>query len=481
MNRNIIHTLLVVLVFTFSACNDFLNNVPKGMTIPQEMDDYQKLLNSQTFLNLSDPSLEYLTDNVHLLNKDSKYGSGYVYLNKSEYLRNLYSFKGGQVYVPGTKDGIWNGAYSRLFTLNSIINEVMGSKGGNENAKKQIKAEALFARAYQYYNLVNIYGKHYNKETSSTDLGVPYITKADINQKYHRHTVAEVYDMMLADLNEAAPHIPEIALNKAHPNQAAVNSFYAKLHLSMGNYQESLKYANAALKGNDKLLNLNEYEMKEGDTWGRVHKKGDETERLPDIDHPETNYAKWSNSGAIHGTVLLSREMRDIFASDLDGAIDLRKEYYYSEDSVKLGANPDYFPGECAFVLYANHQVGLTSTENYFIAAECEARVGSKDRAMDLINIVRDNRMENNTGLKAANNKEALNKVIEEKRREFCFRGPYRFFDLKRFNLEPDLQKTVVHTVDGDTFTLPPNDPRYVFPVNNEILEYNPDFPMYER
>lgn len=462
-----------------AGCDDYLNNIPKGMTIPQYMEDYQKLLNSQTLLSSSDGKLDYLTDNIHLLNKEGS-ASYYIYINKNETDRNLYSFKGGQVYVEGTKDYIWNNAYSRLFTLNTVINAVMDSKGGSEEAKKRIKAEALFGRAFEYYMLVNTYGKQYTQQGASSDLGVPYITTADINQKYERHTVAEVYENILADLAKAAPNIPQIAANNAKPNKAALYSFYARIYLSMGDYTNALKYANDALALNGNLLDLNDYDKAEGTTWGRVHKKGNTSERLPDINHPEANYIKWLSS-SLQGSVLLSREMRDIYAKDLNGATDLRKEYFYAEDMVNLGGSPNYFPGECAFVLYANFNIGFTSTENYFIAAECEARIGSMERALQLANTVREHRMLNSSPLTASTKEEALVKVLEEKRREFCFKGPIRLFDLKRLNLESRFQKTITHTADGETFTLPPNDIRYVLPVNREILDFNPDFPVYER
>lgn len=479
MNKKLKYIYILLLLVVASSCKDYLNNPPKGITIPRYVEDYQKLMNSQSLISGSSGSLCYLTDDIHLLDKDAS-AAYYIYINKGESDRNLYSFKPGQVYVDGSKDYIWNNAYGRLYTFNSVINEVMESQGGTESMKLNIKAEALFARAFEYYNLVNTYAKHYSSTTADKDLGVPYITEANINQKYERNTVAQVYTKILEDLKEAEPNIASTVPNKAHPDKAALYSFYAKVYLSMGDYTNALKYANDALDLNSQLLNLNDYEKAEGTTWGRVHLKGNPSQRMPDIDHPEANYIKWL-SGSLQGNVMLSQDMRDVYAADLDGAIDLRKEYFFSEDMADLGGSPNYFPGECAFVLYSYFNVGFTSTENYFIAAECEARIGSKERAMLLINTVRDHRMENSSHLSAINKEDALAKVLDEKRREFCFKGPMRYFDLKRINLEPALQKTIEHYADGETFTLPPNDVRYVFPVNQEILDFNPNFPTYDR
>ena len=141
----------------------------------------------------------------------------------------------------------------------------------------------------------------------------------------------------------------------------------------------------------------------------------------------------------------------------------------------------DYFYGETCYILYAYQNVGFSSVENMLIAAECEARVGSKDNAMSYVNKLRDNRIKNNVALTATDKDEALRIVLDERRREFAFTGFHRLIDLKRLNYEDKFKKTVTHTADGETFTLAPNDNRYIFPINQMILNYNPGMPQYER
>jgi hypothetical protein len=169
------YIIILLAVQIFVSCNDYLNNQPKGYTIPTYAEDYEKLLNSQGLMSISDGSLELFTDNVHLLDK-TQTASYYIFINKSESVRNIYSFKPGQINVLGDKDYIWGNAYSRLFTYNIIINNVMASKG-SEQLKLRVKSEALFARAYEYYFLVNTYAKQYNQATAGSDYGVP-----DINE-----------------------------------------------------------------------------------------------------------------------------------------------------------------------------------------------------------------------------------------------------------------------------------------------------------
>ena len=59
--------------------------------------------------------------------------------------------------------------------------------------------------------------------------------------------------------------------------------------------------------------------------------------------------------------------------------------------------------------------------------------------------------------------------------------GYMRYVDLRRLNKEPQFAKTIVHKVGNEKWELPANDPRYIMPVPQNVLEYNPDIPQYER
>ncbi len=477
MRKILYNILIIATILASNSCGDFLGNKPKGITIPKYYDEYEKLLNGTKQSGNDD--LEYLTDNVHLLNEDAS-ASSYIYIGKNYNQRNLFSFAPGQIFLEGEKDGTWNSAYKRIFTYNIVANEVVKSQGSTEQNKKRIRAEALFSRAYDYFMLVNMYAKHYNPNSANTDYGVSYITEGNINLMPNRNTVKEVYDNIFADLKEAEESLAEVVPNKTHPSKNALYAFYSRIYLTMGNFEKALENANKVLEYNSDILNLNDYIKQEGKTWDRVVLKEDATKRLPDIDHPEAVYISFLPSN-LQGSVLLSKSARELFKKDVpEGVQDLRKEYYCAEDVVNLGGTPEQIPGECAWVLYSNINVGFTSVESMLIAAECEARIGSVDRAMQLINKLRQARFSSPAPLRAASKADALNKVLEERRREFMMKG-FRYFDLRRLNVEPEHAVTVSHSADGQTWTLSPNDPKYILPISQEVLDFNPDMPVYDR
>lgn len=473
--RKYIYFILCTLLLTTYGCDKFLGNKPKGYSIPENFEDYVKLLAYQRLSNCMNTDAMYLTDDIHLLDDTASFAD-VTYVNQSDHERNLYAFKGGQIYTPGTSDRLWDAAYDRIYTFNTVINNVLSSADATDEEKHRLRAEALVHRAFDYLALVNIYGRHYHKETAATDYGIPLIEKDLVEQKYTRATVAEVYKKIEDDLKEASQHLKEVSLNLFHPNRGSLYSFYARLYLYMGRYDEALTNAREALKLNSRLQDLKPFQTKDKETWGRIV-DANGTPMLEKDENPEAVFVRllsWINVSAV------SKDLIATYALNLPaGAVDQRRALFYADDTVNMGRS-DYFYGETCYILYSYQNVGFSSVENMLIAAECEARIGSKDKAMDYINTLRDSRIKNNVHLTAVDNDEALRIVLDERRREFAFIGFHRLIDLKRLNYEDKFKKTVTHTADGETYTLEPNDNRYIFPINAIIQNYNP-MPEYER
>lgn len=466
-------------IILLQGCSDFLENKPKGITIPSVFQDYQKLMSSVSLTRVGSIYPMFLTDDVHLL-FNVKTADSYNFANKSEVQRNTYSFKAGQLFTPGQSDGLWNSLYDQIFTYNTVINEVMSVPDASEKEKLRLRSEALVARAFQYYILVNAYANQYDATTASKDYGVPLILVANINQKVHRSTVAQVYKQIEDDLKEALPNLKDRAAFVTYPSKAAVYSFFARLYLTMGKYEMALENAKLALGVKSSLYDHKPYVVNDVTTWGRIVGVNGGT-FLYDIDNPECIYLR-NVSEQISNTCCVSVDLKNVFKKDLpDGAVDMRRALFYADDKVNYGGTPLAFPGETTFGPWINHNYGFTTSENMLIAAECEARIGSKDKAIEYLNTLRDSRIKSNQPLSALDKEDALLKVLDERRREFAFVGYHRLFDLKRLNREERFKKTVIHNVEGVEFTLKPNDNRYILPVSQEVLDFNPDMPQYER
>lgn len=440
-----------------TGCNDFLDIKPKGEKIPTTVSDYETLLNYESVQKVSDTYPAYLTDDVFL--PDVAEGTATPGLNSvDQSIRNLYLFK-KEVFGDAQDDGFWFASYNRIYYYNTVIDNIMNADGSDEQQKLSIRAEALISRALEYLYLVNGYAKYYDVRTAESDPGVPLILDEDISKKnLVRASVKDVYAQILSDLQTALPNLPVQAKGNAfRASKAAGYGVLAKMYLYMGNYAEALKAANEVLEINNSLLDLKKYAVvKAQSSIGRTN--------VPqDIDNPENIYIKFAPyvyglSSKVYG----SDELISLFSED-----DMRLQVYFTKNFRNIPTD------KYVWAPYLRANLAVSSPEIYLIAAECEAREGSIERAIALINKLRDNRIKNNTDIVATDRNDALQKVLEERRRELAMSSMVRYIDLKRLNQDSQFAKTVTHVTSEGTFTLEPNSPLYVLPIPAKVMRFN--------
>ena len=456
--KTIYHILATLaLATTLSACDSYLDIKPKGERIPETASDYRSMLSHPNIQKIGETYPVYLTDDCYL--PDSAVNTATPGLNTiTPYLKRLYTFD-KEVFGDGEDDTFWFSAYSRIFTNNVVVREVMEATEGTNEEKNAIRGEALVNRALDYLYLVNGYAKHYNEATADNDPGVPLLLDADISQtNLTRASVKSVYQQILADLNEAEKALPaEISTNAFHASKDAARGLLARTLLYMGNYADALKAANEVIARHDTLLNLTQYAVvKPNGMIGRTN--------VPDADaNPESIFIKYAPY--IFG---LSSH---VFPSDsllkLYEDADMRKVLFMAETfRGKTLPRPIWVP-------YVRANTAISTPELFLIAAECEARVGYMPHALALVNKLRAHRIKENAYVSLADKDSVLSFVLEERRRELAFNGFLRLVDLKRLNLDPRFATTVKHVGEAETWTLPPNDPRYILPIPQKVMRFN--------
>ena len=455
--KNVTTILAICVVVMLTGCNDYLDIKPKGEKIPTTVSDYETLLNYESVQKVSDTYPAYLTDDVFL--PDVAEGTATPGLNSvDQSIRNLYLFK-KEVFGDAQDDGFWFASYNRIYYYNTVIDNIMNADGSDEQQKLSIRAEALISRALEYLYLVNGYAKYYDVRTAESDPGVPLILDEDISKKnLVRASVKDVYAQIQSDLQTALPNLPMQAKGNAfRASKAAGYGVLAKMYLYMGNYAKALKAANAVLEMNNSLLDLKKYAVvKAQSSIGRTN--------VPqDIDNPENIYIKFAPYVyGLSSKVFGSDELISLFSED-----DMRLQVYFTKNFRNIPTD------KYVWAPYLRANLAVSSPEIYLIAAECEAREGSIERAIALINKLRDNRIKNNTDIVATDRNDALQKVLEERRRELAMSGMVRYIDLKRLNQESQFAKTVTHFTGEGTFSLEPNSPLYVLPIPAKVMRFN--------
>ena len=449
--------LAICVVVMLTGCNDYLDIKPKGEKIPKTVTDYETLLNYESVQKVSDTYPTYLTDDVYL--PDVAQGTATPGLNSvDQSILNLYLFK-KDVFGEAQDDGFWFASYNRIYYYNTVIDNIMDAEGPSEQQKHSIRAEALISRALEYLYLVNGYAKHYDVRTAETDPGVPLILDEDISKKdLVRASVKDVYAQIQSDLQAALPNLPAQPKGNAfRASKAAGYGILAKMYLYMGNYTEALKAANEVLEINNSLLDLKKYAVV------KVQSSIGRTNVPQDIDNPENIYIKFAPYVyGLSSKVFGSDELISLFSED-----DMRLQVYFTKNFRNIPTD------KYVWAPYLRANLAVSSPEIYLIAAECEAREGSIERAIALINKLRDNRIKNNTDIVATDRNDALQKVLEERRRELAMSGMVRYIDLKRLNQESQFAKTVTHVTGEGTFSLEPNSPLYVLPIPAKVMRFN--------
>ncbi|MDO5665544.1 MAG: RagB/SusD family nutrient uptake outer membrane protein [Bacteroidia bacterium] len=462
--KQYLFAIVIVFASLLTSCDDFLNIKPHGELLPETAADYETLLNHYDMLRASETYPIYMTDDAFLPDQSIGFcGFDYAYPHE----QNLYSFS-SNLFGDSEDDLLWEEAYRRIYNYNVVIHHISSASKATEEMKQSLRAEALLGRAYEYLILVNIYAKHYDPKTATADPGIPLILKDDITlENLTRASVQDVYNSIESDLKEAVAHLPERPkLNAFRASKPAVLGLLARMYLYNGNYAEALKYANEALAKNNFLLDYTKYEVVNPNfAMGRIN--------LPEREkNKEAIYLRSApNQNGISGYVYASDDLIGIY----DKENDQRFDFSMTNAPYGWADQPAPYNSYYLWVLFQFTNVGITTPEIYLTAAECEARVGSKDKAIELINKLRENRIKGNSALSAATNDEALKLVLEERRRELAMVGCTRFIDLKRLNLDPRFAKTITRTVNGETISLPPNDPKYVLPIPAKVLRFNPD------
>jgi hypothetical protein len=436
-----------------ASCKKYVDIVPKGKIIPKETRDYRLLLNNTNKLLPGYGTQELMTDNLDYSSDPAlENGLGLTSVN-------LFTFQ-NDIYLQNADDAEWNNMYAQIYVANVVINEVMKSTGGTEREKELLLGEALTLRAHNYWALVNIYAKAYDAATAAADHGVPLVLQADLQADLMRKPVSEVYTQIIKDLEQAASLLPATTANNYIPSKASAFAMLCRTRLMMRDYANAEKMADSTLKYRSTVLDLNTVVAN--------------PRSLPlYISHPEVIYQR--HAGNPYATMFISPDLLNLL-----GTQDLRRVLFTADGKTTLNLVGVTFYGE--FIDFRTRNTGPTVPEMMLVKAECLARSGDKDGAIGLLNQLRQKRFKplEYADLSAATPAEALNTVLDERRRElFCTAA--RFFDLKRINKEAALAKTIIHTFKSATYTLAPDSKLYAYPIPPRVLEISPGIVPNER
>lgn len=442
-----------IVIFTASCKKDYLALTPPTSLTPEsalanESDLSTALLGAYAGLRNVDFSGRTVPV-LGVLMSDNSYQS---LVNSNRYTNfNNYLF----VVADGNVSGFWNAAYRNILRCNNIINS---SIPGNANVN-QFKGEAYAIRAFCYFTLVRSFARPFTDNPDA--LGVPIVTKFDINVFPARSKISEVYALINADLTQAFTLMTKFT-NSTQFSKFAARALQAKVYLTMGD-KTNAKAAALDVINNSGFIVVTAANHQA--FWGGTLPRTDRVETLFEVSSDAVSNNGfdalpniYSQSG--YGDMLASDEFfalltatdvrRGLFAAGTRGGVPV----------VFVNKYPNTFGSEI------NDTKIVRLSEMYLIAAEASLP-GNEADALTNVNFITSRR---NAVAIASTGAALLEDVLAERRRELAFEGE-RYFDLLR------LKRDVVRSTNypAAARNIPYSDYRRILPIPQTELDSNPN------
>lgn len=449
-----------LIIFTFlliiGGCkkSEFLDKKPStSLLVPRTLADFQAILDNADVMNYAGGldqmgADDYIVDNANYLSLS-------IATQRNSYIwaKDIYN---GETSIPD-----WNIPYKQVFYANAVLDGLAESNEATTSQGKYLKGWALFNRAFAFYNLAKVFCSSYDANSSATDLGIPLRLTASIDYKVQRSTLQQTFDQIINDLLIAETLLPSSrpSANLNRPSTIAVYALLARIYLDMRNYTQAESYAGKCLSQYNLLI---DYITISRTSASPFSQNNDE------LIYNCTGY----NWFAITGTLAFVKSRVSPELLSLYSPNDLRFVIYFNKlkDNTYTMKRGYYGPnGSEPFN-------GLATDEVFLIKSECLARRNEVTSAMDILNQLLIKRWDPSAtvpakpfeNISAADQQDALAKIITERRKELVWRA-LRWHDLKRLNKEGANIK-LSRTVNGQVYTLPPNDKRYVFPIPDDEI-----------
>lgn len=356
----------------------------------------------------------------------------------------------------------WNFPYFVIGQLNQFITGVEESTALADVDRDQLLGQAKALRAFYYHQLVLEFCPAYSYDPSYP--APPIYTGVSLDGN-PMSTTQEVYDLILADLNDAITKLSADRLDKSFVNVNVAYAFLAQVHQAMGNWAEAEEAASLAYGGNvAAALNPGEYDDGFNDLSGAEWIWG-----LPQYEDQSAYYFSAPHAQADHYVLSYQATyFNDNFVS-LFSETDVRNLFVGGAYNGTTPSNWNYWIStKFAFTFDADIPV-IRTPEMILIEAEAKYRNGDPAGAHDLLYALQLNR--DPEAVKSGNSGDALlQEILTERRKELYAENGVEWFDAKR--LQGSITRTGNHRI-GAQANLVPNSNKFFLKIPQAEIDAN--------
>ena len=514
MKKRAIYNWLISVAFLLmmASCSNFLEPKSQSEYVPKLIKSLDELLLGEVYMG-PDVMEGQFYGVLGLFDDDvairAEWNANPNEENKINKIKLAYTWsKEMKDHFPGYNT--YGDVYKKILGCNAVMDYIDDVQGSVEEVS-YVKAQALALRSYFYFHLVNLYGKPYYADKNA--LGVPLKLDSKMGTSgMARHTVDQVYQQILQDLQEAERLFETIkgeSIYNKSPNRInlpCTQLILSRVYLYMEEWEQALQYA-------EKVISNYTFEVMDLNILPEPH---------PSSSQPYINYYTWENPEMIflfgnqgdnlslpmtrvsyanktgsgspsYESFYLAVASEDlIFSFDV---ADLRKTHYLIWEVIKNRETPPVykqptskFPAIRDYHIEAGPSNGIWGTafkvtEAYLNAAEASAMLykntGNTEymsKSHRYVDEIRINRFHPSsfTNTTIDDSESLVNFVRDERRRELCFEN-HRWFDLRRYGMNKLTHIWYDQTGNATEYTLDKNASEFVLQIPNEAFDYNPD------
>jgi len=460
LNKNIIALLLL---FGLSSCgDDFLDIDPTNALSPdnlQTVDDLETLLLG-TYSQLQDDDWygRYFVLVPDIMSDDVKQNS------QANRGKDWAEYVGTVNDIHNIPVDIWTELYEGIIRMNTIINADIEVPPAVQDDADQIVGEAYALRALTHFDLVRVFAQHYGFTNDNSHPGIPIVTEFDQDALPSRNTVAQVYDQIIADLNQAVSLLNQDE-GRGRFSQPAAQALLARVLLYQSDWAKAEEEAT-------KVINSSITSLTPTDAYvAQWYDIGFSPDAILDVVQTQQDNIGSDALGGMYNVTGYGDYLPSQDVVSLMNENDIRLELFEEDPAL-----PDPF-GPLRMAKYRSDQ-GFDNTpvlrlaEQYMIRAEARAMQDDEAGAIEDLMTIRRRAWPDAPDV-TATGQELLDEIEKEKRIELMFEG-HRLWELMRKE-RGVFREDCTAPADANACEIPYPDNRFILPIPIQELNVNPN------
>lgn len=407
-------TLILATLFLTLSCGRYLSVQPQGMVIPTTDEEFAAIMH-RIINDIEGGADNYVIGNMETI---ALYEGIADDLDANIMIGDLKAFAGDVINSRMTD-------YRESFEIIRDCNIVIDNLPGGSKITEDILAAAYAVKGICYYNLIRDFCEPWNKNTCTSQLGLPLVERFDISQKPVRSSLAQSVDYCESLLKKSLSH--KMSSDLFFFTEYVVKAYLAKLYFWAQKWDEMIPLCEDIMKNSGISL------------------------------CPASQYAAMMDASTKEGEVIVRSHINN--ASELDWYFSYLKSYISSRPAC-AGIVALYGEEKDKDVRYGvcfnskrmnakNPERRVRMSEILLMLAEGYYHKGEAEKALSLINELRANRIAGVLPLSISTLPELrtdsrikidcegkavtalLQTILDERRKELFMEGD-RWFELKR-------------------------------------------------